>query len=61
MIKNDMIATIVNILKNKREIINPQFLEFCVALLVNILLHKDGPKKAEEIRDDIMKALIDLI
>ena len=29
--------------------------------MVNILLHKDGPKKAEEIRDDIMRALIDLI
>jgi hypothetical protein len=30
-------------------------------LLVNILLHKDGPKKAEEIKEDIMHALINLI
>ena len=61
LIKNGMIETIVGILRHKREVINPQFLEFCVALLVNILLHKDGPRKAEQIKDDIMKALIDLI
>ena len=39
----------------------PVVLEFCVALLVNILLHKDGPRKAEQIKDNILKALINLI
>ena len=47
MIKFDMIKIIVEILNMKRDVINPQFLEFSVALLVNILLHKEGPKKAE--------------
>jgi hypothetical protein len=61
LIKYDMIKVIVDIIENKRDVINPQFLEFCVALLVNILLHKDGPKKAEEIKEDIMHALINLI
>lgn len=61
MIKYDMIKIIVEILENKREVINPQFLEFSVALLVNILLHKDGPKKAEEIKGEIILALINLI
>lgn len=61
LIKYDMIRIIVDVLENKSEVINPQFLEFCVALLVNILLHKDGPRKAEEIREDIMRALINLI
>ena len=39
----------------------PVVLEFCVALLVNILLHKDGTRKAEQIKDNILKALINLI
>jgi hypothetical protein len=61
LIKYDMIKIIVDVLENKSDVINPQFLEFCVALLVNILLHKDGPRKAEEIKEDIMRALINLI
>ena len=36
-------------------------MEFLVALLVNILLHKDGPKKAEEVKGEIVHALINLI
>ena len=56
-----MINIIVNIIANKRDSISPQFLEFCVALLVNILLHKDGPKKAEAISGDIIRALNDLL
>ena len=47
MIKFNMIEIIVDILDKKKDIFNPQYEEFLVALLVNILLHKDGPKKAE--------------
>lgn len=61
MIKYDMIKIIVEILDKKRDVINPQFLEYYVALLVNILLHKEGQKKAEEIKGDIILALINLI
>jgi hypothetical protein len=40
MIKNDMIKIIVNKLQHERESIQPHFLEYIVALLVNILLYK---------------------
>jgi hypothetical protein len=36
-------------------------MEFLVALLVNILLHKEGPKKAEEIKGEIIHALVNMI
>ena len=32
-----------------------------MALLVNILLYKDEPRKAEQIKDNILKALINHI
>lgn len=56
-----MIKIIVRKLEKERETIQSHYLEFLVALLVNILLHKEGPKKAEEIKGEIINALINLI
>lgn len=61
MIRYDMIKIIVKKIESERETIQPHFLEYLVALLINILLHKEGPKKAEEIKGDIMTTLINLI
>lgn len=56
-----MIKIIVGIIQKDRETMPPHYLEYLTALLVNILLHKEGPKKAEEIKSEIMINLINLI
>ncbi len=61
MIRFDMIRIIVKKIERERETLPAHYLEYLVALLINILLHKEGPKKAEEIKGDIMMTLINLI
>jgi hypothetical protein len=40
MIRFDMIKIIVGKIEGERETIQPHYLEYLVALLINILLHK---------------------
>jgi hypothetical protein len=61
MIRFDMIRVIVKKIERERETLPAHYLEYLVALLINILLHKEGPRKAEEIKGDIMMTLINLI
>lgn len=61
MIRFDMIKIIVGKIERERETLPAHYLEYLVALLINILLHKEGPRKAEEIKGQIMMTLINLI
>jgi hypothetical protein len=61
MIQHDLIRWLVQKMSKERESMETYLMEFMSTLLLNLLLRKEGLDKSEEIKEEILKTLIDLM